>query len=95
MKLSMTGQEKMTFKYRWLLNKVTTWTGLTVYSMIIYLCIEGHYNASNPAATKYRDQGGYFRFVNVLSELDEPVSLILSIWYNVSDYMKEWHIITS
>ncbi|XP_052072928.1 uncharacterized protein LOC127711025 isoform X4 [Mytilus californianus] len=32
----------------------------------------GHYNAVNPTAVRFNRQGGYFRFVNVMSELDEP-----------------------
>ncbi|CAC5401409.1 unnamed protein product [Mytilus coruscus] len=33
---------------------------------------KGYYNASNPTAAGFHNQAGYFRFVNVLYELDQP-----------------------
>ncbi|CAG2228782.1 unnamed protein product [Mytilus edulis] len=48
---------------------------------------KGYYNASNPTAAGYHKQAGYFRFMNVLYELDQPGeyyvdrnSSVLYIW---------------
>lgn len=41
--------------------------------MTVSFFITGHYNNQSNEGIKYSQQGGYFRFLNVLGEIDEPV----------------------
>ncbi|XP_063438512.1 uncharacterized protein LOC134719447 [Mytilus trossulus] len=45
---------------------------LSVTEKVMYGMKKGNYNEKNPGLVDYHNQGGYFRFVNVLSELDQP-----------------------
>ncbi|CAG2225345.1 unnamed protein product [Mytilus edulis] len=45
---------------------------LSVTEKVMYGLKKGNYNEKNPGMTDYHNQGGYFRFINVLSELDQP-----------------------
>ncbi|XP_052084615.1 uncharacterized protein LOC127721850 [Mytilus californianus] len=45
---------------------------LSVTEKVQYGLKKGNYNEKNPGLADYHNQGGYFRFVNVLSELDQP-----------------------
>lgn len=45
---------------------------ITLAKPALYGLKLGHFNATNPAAMTFSQQGGYFKFVNVMSELDEP-----------------------
>lgn len=38
-----------------------------------FFFITGHYNNQSNEGIQYSQQGGYFRFLNVLGEIDEPV----------------------
>lgn len=41
--------------------------------MTVSFFITGHYNNQSNEGIKYSQQGGYFRFLNVFGEIDEPV----------------------
>lgn len=50
--------------------------GVLVYIAHFFFKYLGHYDASALSKGGNSKQGGYFRFVNVMSELDEPVSTV-------------------
>lgn len=56
---------------------------LNFYFMKKY--ISGHWN--DPDAN-YTMQGGYFRFINILSALDEPVSIFEYVYLILLDFIK-------
>lgn len=57
-----------------MLHALFYWFLITI-CVLYTLYVVGYYNASNPTAAGYHKQAGYFRFMNVLYELDQPVSI--------------------
>ncbi|XP_063448979.1 uncharacterized protein LOC134728334 [Mytilus trossulus] len=68
---------------------------LAVSDRVMYGIRKGHYNHANPTEGGYHKQGGHFRFLNVLYELDSPgefyvdrINQILYVWpYKNSKYV--------